>query len=443
MNRIEQPISHPIGHLTDIDMKTQRMALMFSIDNQVETLANCLTVLQPFNISLARIESRPSCHHTHGQDMFIELLVDKTNNSMIEIQATLKKVAKNVRLVESNNYDLELLVNESPAFPRTAADLDEERGNVVPETKELEPDHPGFNDITFRQRRVEITSIANNYSHGDQLPRITYTPQEIATWRAVYRKTKELYPTHACREFRENFVLLEQHCGYSEDNIPQQADITEFLKKRTGFIMRPAMGVLTSRNFLNCLAFRVFCATQYIRYHSSPFYSVEPDLCHELFGHVALLADPNYAAFCQEIGLASLGASDEDIERLSALFMYTVEFGLCYEGSEVRAYGAGMLASIAELEHCLADNAKRVPFNPHEAATREYTVTDFQSVYFVADSLADVQKKVRAYLSTLNRPFDVHYDPTTESVVPVRKAAIAAKQANNDRQHQVPIAPAM
>lgn len=114
--------------------------------------------------------------------------------------------------------------------------------------------------------------------------------------------------------------------------------------------------------------------------------------------------------------MASLGASDEDIKKLATIFWFTAEFGLCRQGDEIKAYGAGLLSSFGELDYSLSDKPDLRPFEPSKTAVQPYPITEFQPVYFVADSFKDAQEKVRDFASTMNRPFSVRYNALTQSV---------------------------
>jgi phenylalanine-4-hydroxylase len=169
---------------------------------------------------------------------------------------------------------------------------------------------------------------------------------------------------------------------------------------------------------LNGLAFRVFHSTQYVRHHSRPHYTPEPDICHELLGHVPLFADSAFASFSQEIGLASLGASDEDIQRLATIYWFTVEFGLCRDSErDLKAYGAGLLSSFGELEYCLSGKPELCDFNPDITCVSPYPITSYQPKYFVARSFSAAQAQVREFAGKMSRPFAVKYDPYTCTVL--------------------------
>ncbi|XP_022338844.2 tryptophan 5-hydroxylase 1-like [Crassostrea virginica] len=399
-------------------------SVVFTLQNRVGNLANALKIFQDNHINVVHIESRKSRNNDSEAEIYVELETDN-----IRLQELIKRLKKQVAGISYNDIPVppspataarvpataEALAN-APWFPRKMADLDKAANRVLMYGSELDADHPGFKDKVYRQRRTIFADIAMAYKHGNPIPRVDYTQEEINTWGVVFRELNKLYPSHACREYLRNLPLLIDHCGYRDDNIPQLQDVSDFLKERTGFQLRPVAGYLSSRDFLAGLAFRVFHCTQYIRHSSDPFYTPEPDCCHELLGHMPLLADPSFAQFSQELGLASLGASDEEVQKLSTCYFFTVEFGLCKQDGHLRAYGAGLLSSIGELSHALTDKARKIPFEPTRTCRQECLITTFQDVYFFTESFEEAKERMRQFACTIKRPFAVRYNPYTQTV---------------------------
>ncbi|KAM6896060.1 phenylalanine-4-hydroxylase [Lycodopsis pacificus] len=395
----------------ETNKKSEVITCIFSLKEEVGALARGLRLFEEKGINLTHIESRPSRMNKEHFEFFIS--VDASCSQALDevIESLRTQISGPVHELSRNKQK-----DTVPWFPNDIQDLDRFANQILSYGSELDSDHPGFTDSVYRARRKEFADIAFNYRHGQIVPRVEYTEEEKVTWGTVFKELKTLYPTHACHEHNRVFPLLEKYCGYRQDNVPQLEDVSRFLQSCTGFRLRPVAGLLSSRDFLAGLAFRVFHSTQYIRHSSKPRYTPEPDICHELLGHVPLFADSSFAQFSQEIGLASLGAPDEFIEKLATVYWFTVEFGLCKQGSEIKAYGAGLLSSFGELQYCLSDEPKVLPFDPAKTSLQKYPITEYQPVYFVADSFEDAKEKVRKFAATIPRPFTVRYNPYTQSI---------------------------
>ncbi|XP_055380744.1 protein henna isoform X2 [Condylostylus longicornis] len=395
-----------------IDIEKGRNAcIMFSPQTEeAGALATMLKIFKDHDVNLVHIESRSS-DRCPGYEFFVE--IDTRSGSIGKAIEEIRSKCNYFNMISRDYKDNKAAV---PWFPQRIRDLDRFANQILSYGAELDSDHPGFTDPEYRSRRKYFADIAYNYKHGEPLPHVEYTKAEIETWGTIFRNLTKLYETHACREYNHVFPLLVDNCGYREDNIPQLEDVSNFLKDCTGFTLRPVAGLLSSRDFLAGLAFRVFHSTQYIRHPSKPMYTPEPDVCHELLGHAPLFADPAFAQFSQEIGLASLGAPDDYIEKLAAIFWFTVEFGLCRQNGELKAYGAGLLSSYGELQYSLSGTPKLKDFDPEAMGVQKYPITQFQEVYYVADTFESAKEKTIKFANTIPRPFGVRYNAYTQSI---------------------------
>eukprot|EP00871_Galdieria_phlegrea_P005138 jgi/Galph1/5625/GphlegSOOS_G4282.1 len=427
-----------------------RISLVVRVPNQPGSLSKPLSVLGKYKVNLSRIESRPATEAKERDsqyDIFVNVSEEPADH--IERGQSIERIKKAVDELTKEGIKVTVLgdgfenlsktgdtvtLSGIPWFPRKMRDLDSFASRTLEFGGELDADHPGFHDKAYRERRQMITENAKKYKHGQPLPTVEYTPEEVKTWSTVYTELTKLYSTHACKQYRYIFPLLEKNCGYSPKRIPQLEYVSQFLRECTGFRLRPVMGLLSPRDFLNGLAFRVFHSTQYIRHHSKPLYTPEPDVCHELLGHAPMLADPEFAEFSHQIGLASLGASDEDIDRLARCYWFSVEFGLLKEDGKVKAYGAGLLSSFGELQYALSSEPKLEPWDPFIASKQPYPITQYQPVYFVADSFASATDKFLKFAETIARPFSVWYNPYSQTIEIIDSMEKIMKLAGQTKQ---------
>jgi len=237
------------------------------------------------------------------------------------------------------------------------------------------------------------------YGQGDRPPRGDYAradadytcPQDYAqytaadhdTYRRLYARQLAQLPGLACDEFIDAVRQLG-----TPERIPHYDEISERLTKATGWQVVGVPGLIPEEAFFALLAERRFPVTDWIRKPEEFDYIVEPDIFHDLFGHVPLLFDPTFADYMQAYGAGGLKASRLDAcELLARLYWTTVEFGLINTPAGLRAYGAGILSSAGELRHSLTSpQPRRVAFDLQRLMRSRYKIDSYQASYFVVDS---------------------------------------------------------
>ena len=263
--------------------------------------------------------------------------------------------------------------------------------------EELHLDHPGASDEEYRKRRDHIAALSKKFRETGVITDVEYTEKEQAIWRHVAERLEELHQKHAS----PFYLKAKKDLGISNDRIPQLSEMNRKLKELTNFRLAPIEGLVDTRAFLSWLSWRTMLSTQYIRHHSRPEYTPEPDIVHEAIGHIPMFTNPNFADYSQFVGHGARIASDKQLEELGRLYWFTVEFGLVEHEGEVKAYGAGLLSSFGELEHAFSDQVERRPFDLEEVINQEYTYSDMQPVLYVIPSYAELKEVTRNYIERI------------------------------------------
>jgi len=258
---------------------------------------------------------------------------------------------------------------------------------------QLDPDHPGFRDQEYRARRNAIAKIALDYQPGSPIPDAPYTAQEHRLWRVVREALEPKHQQYACAEYLECLRRLD----LPRDHIPQMREVTAKIEAISGFRLEPVAGLVEPHIFLESLANGVFLSTQYIRHHSAPFYTPEPDVVHEVIGHAVFLASERMAELNRLVGEAvRRNTSAPALERLARVYWFTIEFGVLREDGAVKAYGTGLVSSAGELE--AMHEAELRPLDLEAASRQAFDPTRYQPILFCADSFEAMYQTLRDYL---------------------------------------------
>jgi len=230
--------------------------------------------------------------------------------------------------------------------------------------------------------------LRGDYSHMHpdytvEQPIDHYTPAEHERWRRLYHRQIDLISRYAVAEFAESLARLDIGGG-----IPDFARINRMLAPLTGFQIVAVPGLIPDEVFFAHLANRRFPVTWWIREESELDYLEEPDVFHDLFGHVPLLAHPVFADYMAEYGKAGPNAARMNaIPLLARLYWYTIEFGLIRTKQGLRAYGAGILSSHGETVYAIdSEKPNRIAFELERVLATEFRIDAYQETYFVIDS---------------------------------------------------------
>ncbi len=210
-----------------------------------------------------------------------------------------------------------------------------------------------------------------------------YTPEQHDVWRILYERRMTQLVDNGSKVFLNGAETI----GLRRDSVPDLAGVNAQLGAITGWEAVPVGGFLPAREFFSCLAQRKFPTTITIRPREQLDYLPEPDIFHDVFGHVPLHSDPAFGDFLQHYGKAASAAeSDADVLRMTRLFWFTIEFGLVREDGKVKVYGSGLISSHGDAANALGPNCDRRPFSLDAVFDQHFEIDHLQDVLFVVES---------------------------------------------------------
>jgi len=226
--------------------------------------------------------------------------------------------------------------------------------------------------------------IEQDYEH--------YTAEQHAIWTELARRRLPQVEEYACEEYLEGVDII----GLRKDRIPNLASISERLRPRTGWNATPVSGFLPAGAFFEMLAARKFPTTTWLRSRDSLDYIPEPDIFHDVFGHVPMHSHPVFAGFLQHYGSVCAQIEDEQVlERLGRLFWYTVEFGIMRRGGKIKVYGSGVISSHGECTNVIQGGCEVRPFDLETVLETPVKVDELQKVLFAIENFEQIYEAMQ------------------------------------------------
>src|SRR3990172_9647278 len=221
----------------------------------------------------------------------------------------------------------------------------------------------------------------------DEIVYPDYPESDQETWKFLYDRQVKLLPGRVCEEYIEGANKL----NLSSDRIPYLKELSHVFTEATGWKVARIPGLIHEQDFFGLLQKKVFPSTDYIRGKNELDYTPAPDLFHDIFGHMPLLTNKNFASFYQMFGEAALNAKGETRKELETMHWFTVEFGLIKKREGMRIYGAGIISSKEEIKHALSEDVKVFPFDPERVVKQDYDVWHLQPILFAIDSFQQLE----------------------------------------------------
>ncbi len=222
----------------------------------------------------------------------------------------------------------------------------------------------------------------------DQIIYPNYSESDHEIWKFLYERQMKFLPGRVCTEYLNGTKKL----NFTPEKIPALKDLSAVFKKTTGWTIARVPGLIDVNDFFALLKRKVFPSTDYIRGKDELDYTPAPDLFHDMFGHMPLLTDPDFASFYQKFGEAALHAEGTKRKQLETFHWFTVEFGLIKKPEGIRIYGAGIVSSLGEVQHALSSEVKVFDFDPERIVKQEYDVWHLQPVLFAINSFEELKE---------------------------------------------------